>query len=173
MGLPIEIDVWQGPISELEVDAVVVPATETLFMTTGVATAVKRAAGEEVELAAIRQAPVAAGTAVVTDGGHLPAAHVIHAVAVGHDLRRDRERLRAAIHASLRLAAGLELDRVAFAPLGTERGVFPPEEAAPILIDAISEHARRSAHPSAAVVAVGATEWSAYRAALVGAATRA
>ena len=32
--MPIaEIDVWQGDISELEVDAIIVPANESLFMT--------------------------------------------------------------------------------------------------------------------------------------------
>ena len=38
MAEPIEIDVWQGDIAELEVDAVVVAASESLFMTAGAAT---------------------------------------------------------------------------------------------------------------------------------------
>ena len=33
MAVPIEIDVWQGEIAELEVDAIIVPANESLFMT--------------------------------------------------------------------------------------------------------------------------------------------
>jgi O-acetyl-ADP-ribose deacetylase (regulator of RNase III) len=36
MAIPIEIDVWQGEIAELEVDAILVPANESLFMTTPV-----------------------------------------------------------------------------------------------------------------------------------------
>lgn len=170
MGLPIEVDVWQGPIAELEVDAVVVPSTESLFMTTGAAPAVKRAAGEEVEMAAVRLGPVEPGSAVVTPAGRLPASHIIHAVSVGHHLRRDPDRLRAAIGAVLRIADELELSRVAFAPLGTERGVFPPAEAAAMLLDAIRAHAETSRHPSSAIVAVGAAEWDAYSAALLAAA---
>lgn len=170
MGLPIEVDVWQGPIAELEVDAVVVPSIESLFMTIGAAAAVKRAAGEEVEMAAVRLGPIPAGSAVATHAGRLAARHVIHAVSVGHDLRPDARRLRAAIDAALRLVASLELVRVAFAPLGTERGVFPAAEAAEILLSAIADHASGRPYPSSAIVAVGAAEWEAYRAALAGAA---
>jgi O-acetyl-ADP-ribose deacetylase (regulator of RNase III) len=167
MGLPIEIDVWKGQLAELEVDAVVVPSTESLFMTTGAAVGVKRAGGEEVELAAVRLGPIEPGTAVVTPAGRLPAAHVIHAVSVGHDLRADATRLRAAIDAALRIVDELELNRVAFAPLGTERGVFPPAEAAEVLLDALRAHATVSRHPESAIVAVGPAEWEAYSAALV------
>lgn len=174
MGLPIEIDVWQGPIAELEVDAVVVPSTESLFMTTGSAAAVKRAAGEEVEMAAVRLGPVEPGSAVVTPAGRLPAAHVIHAVAVGHDLKADAARLRGAIDAALGIAEELELSRVAFAPLGTERGVFSPVEAASILLDALRAHAAAGTrHLSSAIVVVGAAEWDAYSAALLAAAGQA
>ena len=88
MAEPIEIDVWQGEIAELEVDAVVVAASESLFMTAGAATSVKRHAGDEVERAAVEQGPIAPGTAVATSGGDLPAPYVIHAVAVGHDRSR-------------------------------------------------------------------------------------
>ena len=73
MGLPIDIEIWRGEIAELEVDAIVVPANESLFMTNPVAAAVKRLAGEEVERAAVTQGPVAPGTAVVTGGGRLAA----------------------------------------------------------------------------------------------------
>jgi O-acetyl-ADP-ribose deacetylase (regulator of RNase III) len=58
MAQPIEIDVWQGEIAELEVDAVVVAASESLFMTAGAATAVKRRAGADVERAAVEQGPI-------------------------------------------------------------------------------------------------------------------
>ena len=42
MTAPIEIDVWQGEIAELEVDALIVGANESLFMTAGVAASVVR-----------------------------------------------------------------------------------------------------------------------------------
>ena len=45
MAAPIEIDVWQGEIAELEVDALVVGSSESLFMTGGAAASVKRLGG--------------------------------------------------------------------------------------------------------------------------------
>ncbi len=159
MGLPIEIEIWRGEIAELEVDAIVVPANESLFMTNPVAASVKRLAGEEVERAAVTQGPVAPGTAVVTGGGRLAAPYVVHAVAVGHDLTADAERLRQAIRAALQAVEHLSLRRIALAPLGTERGVFTPSDAAALLFDEIITHAeRRSGSPESMVIAVSRHE---------------
>ena len=139
--MPIaEIDVWQGDISELEVDAIIVPANESLFMTGPVASAVKRRAGDQVERDAVAQGPVPAGSVVVTGGGELPAGSVVHAVAVGHDLRPDADRLRAALDRALGAIEGLGLRRVALAPLGIERGVYPPAEAAALAIETLARH---------------------------------
>ncbi len=60
MAVPIEIDVWQGEIAELEVDAIIVPANESLFMTNPLAQSVKRRAGETVEREAVAAEPGAA-----------------------------------------------------------------------------------------------------------------
>src|SRR2546427_153915 len=100
MTLPIEIEIWQGDIAELEVDAVIIPANESLFMTAPVAAAVKLRSGNEVETEAVAQGPVPAGSAVVTGGGRLAAPYVIHAVGVGHDLQRDPGQLRRAVGAA-------------------------------------------------------------------------
>jgi O-acetyl-ADP-ribose deacetylase (regulator of RNase III) len=159
MALPIEIEIWRGDIAELEVDAIVVPANESLFMTTQVAAAVKRLAGDEVERAAVSQGPIAAGGAVVTGGGRLVTPYVIHAVAVGHDLSPDVDRLRSAIRAALQAAEHLSLRRIALAPLGTERGVFPPSDAAAILLDEVIAHAdRHPGSPESVVIAAARPE---------------
>jgi O-acetyl-ADP-ribose deacetylase (regulator of RNase III) len=126
----IEIDVWQGEIADLEVDAIVVPANESLFMTSALAAAVKRRAGVAVEEQAVAQGPVPAGSAVVTQGGALAAAFVIHAVAVGHDLRPDLTRLESAIRAALDAAETLGVRHLAMALLGSDRGVFAPADSA-------------------------------------------
>lgn len=155
MALPIEIEIWRGEIAELEVDAIVLPANESLFMTTSVAAAVKRAAGEEVERAAVAQGPVAAGTAVVTGGGRLAAPYLVHTVAVSHDLRPDAERLQRAIAAALTAVEHLSLRRIAVAPLGTERGVFPPADAARLMLEELLRHAeRRTGSPELVVIAL-------------------
>lgn len=168
MAVPVEIDVWQGEIAELEVDALIVPANESLFMSVPVARAVKRRSGERVERDAVQQGPVEAGGAVVTGGGELAAPYVIHAVAVGHDLQPDADRVRRATHAALDIAARLGLDRLASAPIGLDRGVFAIEEAAGLLAEVLAERARTGDRlPSSLVVAVTSpSEASAYRAAL-------
>jgi O-acetyl-ADP-ribose deacetylase (regulator of RNase III) len=142
MAQPIEIDVWQGEIAELEVDALVVAATESLFMTAGAAVSVKRHGGHEIERAAAGQGPIAPGSAVVTGAGSLAAQYVIHAVGVGHDRVADPDVLRAAVRAALAYAEPLQLRRIAVAPLGTETGAFTPEEAALIVIAELVAAAR-------------------------------
>ena len=137
MAEPIEIDVWQGEIAELEVDALVVAATESLFMTAGAAASVKRHAGDEVERAAVEQGPIRSGSAVATSGGSLAAPYVIHAVAVGHDRVADPEVAAAAVRAALAFAEPLQLRRIAVALLGVEHGVFTADEAAAILVPAL------------------------------------
>jgi O-acetyl-ADP-ribose deacetylase (regulator of RNase III) len=134
---PVEIDVWQGDLAELEVDALVVGANESLFMTVGAAASVKRRGGLEVERAAVDQGPIAPGGAVVTAGGRLAAPYVIHAVAVGHDRIADPDRLRSAVAAALAFVGPLQLHRIAVALIGVEHGVFSPSAAADALVPAL------------------------------------
>ncbi|HSJ00275.1 MAG TPA: macro domain-containing protein [Patescibacteria group bacterium] len=141
MAGPTEIDVWQGEIAELEVDALVVGSSESLFMTGAAAASVKRIGGPEIESAAVAQGPIEPGRAVVTTGGQLAAPYVVHAVAVGHDRRADPDRLRSAVRSALAFCEPLRLHRIAIAPLGTEYGTFRAEEAADLLVAAILETA--------------------------------
>jgi len=150
MTAPIEIDVWQGEIAELEVDALVVGASESLFMTTGAAASVKRHGGDAIERAAVDQGPIQPGAAVATSGGTLAAPYVIHAVAVGHDRIADPARLRAAVRSALALCDPLQLHRIALAPLGLEHGVFPIEDAAELLVATLV--AEGSAHGLESIV---------------------
>ena len=158
MAEPIEIDVWQGDIAELEVDAVVVPASESLFMTGGAAASVKRRAGDEVERDAVEQGPISPGTAIATAGGDLPALYVIHAVAVGHDRFADPATLEAAVRAALGFAIPLQLRRIAVAPLGVEHGVFTAADAAAVLVPTIIDAARETPIESVVLAASQVSE---------------
>ena len=155
MPVPIEIDVWQGAIAELEVDAIIVPANESLFMTHPAARAIRRVAGESVERDAVQQGPIQPGTAVVTGAGNLAASYLVHAVAVGHELRANLEDLTGALNAAFEIAARLSLVRVAMTPIGIERGVFTPQESAAALVDVLERRSRSGeAIPSSLVIAV-------------------
>jgi len=150
---PIEIDVWQGDIAELEVDALVVPASESLFMTARAAASVKRHGGDGIERAAVAQGPIQPGNAVATDAGTLAAAYVIHAVGVGHDRIADRARLAAAVRTALDFAEPLQLRRMAFALIGTEHGAFVTADAADVMLEELTRAGDTRHLPESIVVA--------------------
>ncbi len=167
MTLPIEIDIWQGSIADLEVDAIIIPANESLFMTGPIGAAVKLRAGDGVELEAVDQGPVPTGSVVVTGGGLLAAQWILHAVAVGHDLKPDPGRLESAIGAAFDAAGALGVSPLAMTPLGIERGVFTPDEAATAVARVVADRAALLGRMRSLVIAVAsAVEVAAYRAAL-------
>jgi len=170
MASSIEIDVWQGEIAELEVDALVVAANESLFMTAGAAASVKRYGGDEVERAAVEQGPVHPGSAVATAGGALAAPYVIHAVAVGHDRLADPAVLTAAVRSALAFAEPLQLRRIAVALLGVEHGAFTAPEAAAVLVPALVAEARSTQIESIVLATTHASEARAMTEAISGAA---
>lgn len=153
MAPSIEIDVWQGEIAELEVDALIVPANESLFMTAGAAASVKRHGGDEIERDAVDQGPAESGTAIATRAGSLAAAYVIHAIGVGHERAPDRERLAASIRAALSFAAPLQLRRMAIALIGVEHGTFTPPDAADVLLDELTAIDSEDERPASIVIA--------------------
>ena len=148
----IEIDVWQGDIAELEVDAIVVAANESLFMTAGPAASVKRRGGEAIERAAVEQGPIGPGTAVATDGGGLAATYVIHAVGVGHERLPNRDQLASAIRSALELAAPLQLRHVATSLIGVEHGTFDAGDAADVLVGELMRVSAQGSGPQTVVI---------------------
>jgi len=138
------IELWNGDICDLEVDAIVNPANLSLWMSTGVGGALKRAGGDAIEFAAVRQAPVPLGGAVVTPAGSLAARAVIHAVSVDHDRRTSGETIDAAVRSAMARAREMAATSVAFPALGTGVGGFPLEEAARITVEAVRDELERS-----------------------------
>ena len=138
------IQLWNGDICELEVDAIVSPANPTLWMSTGVGQALKAAAGEEVEFAAIRQAPVSLGDAIVTPAGRLAARLVIHAVSLDRDRRTSGPAIETAVRSVFALAREHDVTSLALPALGTGVGGFPMDEAARIAVATVRAELRRS-----------------------------
>jgi len=134
------ISLYRGDITALEVDAIVNAANDRLRMGAGVAGAIKRAGGEEIEREAVAKGPVPVGEAVVTGAGKLKAKYVIHAVVMGRDRRTDAEKVRAATESSLKRAEELGIKNIAFPALGTGVGGLPYAEAAEVMIEAVREH---------------------------------
>jgi O-acetyl-ADP-ribose deacetylase (regulator of RNase III) len=140
------ITLQKGDITALETDAIVNAANSGLWMGAGVAGAIKRAGGQEIEDEAVRQGPIAVGEAVAPGGGKLKAKLVIHAAVMGTDLLTDAEKIRSATKNSLLRAEELALKNVAFPALGTGVGGFSYSEAAEIMINTVSDHLAGESH---------------------------
>ena len=133
------IEIWNGDICDLEVDAIVSPATGSLWMSTGVAGAIKRAGGDAIEFAAVRQGPVEVGAAVVTTAGTLAARAVIHAVSMDRERRTTAEALETAVRSVMARAREIAATSIAFPALGSGVGGFPLEEGARITVETVRD----------------------------------
>lgn len=142
------LEIQQGDISHADVDAVVNAANNHLWMGAGVAGALKRAGGPEIEREAVSKGPIEIGEAVVTSGGKLHAKYVIHAAAMGQDLATDRSKIAMATRNSLARAGELRVESIAFPALGTGVGGFPAEAAADAMITECTAVAKTGGAPS-------------------------
>lgn len=129
-----ELRVVEGDITALEVDAIANAANDHLWMGAGVAGAIKRAGGEEIEREAIAKGPIAVGDAVATGAGSLRARHVIHAAVMGQDLRTSAAAIESATRRTLEVAEELGLRSVALPAFGTGVGGFPLVECAGLMV---------------------------------------
>lgn len=134
------LELVQGDIVALPVEAVVNAANSQLWMGAGVAGAIKRAGGVEIEAEAVDKGPIPVGEAVVTGAGSLPARYVIHAAVMGPDLATDAAKVRAATRSALRVARGLGVRSLAFPALGTGVGGFPFPDCARIMLEEVRAH---------------------------------
>ena len=132
----LELSVVNGDITALEVDAIANAANNALWMGAGVAGAIKRAGGEEIEREAVAKGPIEAGEAVATGAGRLPAKWVIHGAVMGQDLRTDANLVRRTTESCLRVADELGARSLALPAFGTGVGGFPLEECAEIMVSA-------------------------------------
>ncbi len=166
------IELWNGDICDLEVDAIVNPANPSLWMSTGVGGALKRAGGDEIEFAAVRQGPVQVGDAVVTHGGTLAAPLVIHAVSLDRDRRTSAIAIERAVRSAMARAREHGVESIAFPALGTGVGGFPLEEAALVTVATVRDELGMPGSVDHVVFALrGAAAYHAFDAALGATAT--
>lgn len=135
-----KIKLYKGDITDLEVDAIVNAANNYMYMGSGVAGAIKRKGGKQIEDEAVAKGPIPIGEALVTGAGKLKAKYVIHAAAMGRDLITDSDKIRDATKNSLKRADEIGLKTIALPALGTGAGRFPLNEAARVMIDVIRDH---------------------------------
>ncbi len=165
----VAVKLVEGDIARETVDAVVNAANNHFWMGGGVAGALKRAGGPELETEAMRRGPVEPGESITTTGGRLPARHCIHAAVMGQDLATDAGLIRAATRSALRRADELRARSVAFPALGTGVGGFPPAEAARLMLEVVLEEAPTTSVREVRFVLFSRAVYDAFAAALAAA----
>lgn len=150
---PERIEIVEGDITTLDVDAIVNAANTTLLGGGGVDGAIHRAAGPELleECRGLNGCPT--GEARITRGYRLPARWVIHTVGPvwSGGQRGEAELLASCYRRSLELAAEHRLRSVAFPAISTGVYHFPLEQATRIAVDETRRFLQAHAWPEQVV----------------------
>ena len=139
------IELIQGDLTELAVDAVVNAANAQLILGAGVAGAIRSKGGPSIQEECDQIGGTSVGQAVVTGAGNLKARYVIHAVGPRMGEGDEDEKLGQATWNSLLRATEKELKSIAFPAISTGIFGFPKERCAAIMIAAAREFLQRQA----------------------------
>lgn len=139
------IEVLDTDITALEVDAIANAANTDLEHGGGVAAAISRAGGPQVQRESRERAPIGLGEAVETTAGDMPARWVIHAATMELGGPTSADVIRRATASALRRASELGARSLALVAFGTGVGGFPLDEAARIEVDEVRRHLREQA----------------------------
>ena len=101
-------------IAKLDVEAIVNPANNMLWMGGGISSEIRKAGGDSIETEAMKKAPSDIGEAVVTGAGKLNARWIIHAVISEQDITTSEEAIRKAVTACLSKANEIGCKSLAF-----------------------------------------------------------
>lgn len=136
----MEFTVIQGDIANQRADALVNAAGTSLQMGSGVAGALRRVAGEELNDAAVAEGPIDLGAVAVTDAFDLHATYVIHAAAMPHygDGNASADSIRTATVNALRAADERECRSLVIPALGCGVAGFPLADGARLICEEIA-----------------------------------
>lgn len=155
--MAIKLELRQGDITDQpDIDAIVNAANTELWLGSGVAGAIARRGGPNIEREAVAQGPIQLGQAVATTAGNLPNKFVIHAAAMGY---REEDRavpkragslsseaiIRDATMNSVAIADESGCMSIAFPALAAGVGGFPVDECARAMMTAAKDYA--AGHP--------------------------
>lgn len=136
------IIIQQGDLTEMDVDAIVNAANNDLILGGGVAGAIRRKGGDEIQRECNQIGSIPVGYAAITTGGELKARFVIHAASMRLGGTTKAGALRSSTAHSLRIAGERGLKSIAFPAVGTGIAGFPLKECAEIMLAEAAQHLR-------------------------------
>ncbi len=140
MTLEEKIILTHGDLTEMETDAIVNAANNDLILGGGVAGAIRRKGGEEIQRECNEIGSIPVGGAALTGGGRLKARYVIHAASMPLGGATTAAALRSSTAHSLRIAAEKGLRTIAFPAVGTGIAGFPLDDCARIMLREAVQH---------------------------------
>jgi len=135
------IIVEKGDLTQVRCEAIVNPANSYGYMGGGVAGAIKRVGGAEIEKQAVSKGPIPVGKAVATTAGSLPCKYVIHAPTMKQPaMRIGVENVKLATKAALDLATSLKIRSIAIPGMGTGVGGVGTSIAAKAIVEIAKQY---------------------------------
>lgn len=137
------IQIVQGDITELDVDALVNAANASLIMGGGVAGAIRRKGGYQIQEECNKIGRTFVGGAIITTGGNLKARYVIHAVGPQMGEGDEDRKLANATLNTLKLATQKGLKSIAFPAISTGIFGYPMGKCAEIMLSTTIEYLKK------------------------------
>ena len=134
------LELVEGDITDLDVEAIVNPANEKLILGGGVAGVIKRKGGPTVQEECQRIGSTPIGTAVITGAGKMKFKHILHAVGPRMGEGDEDRKLSSAVRASLALADRHGLQSIALPAISTGNFGFPMDRAARIILTEVHRY---------------------------------
>src|SRR3954469_19732456 len=135
-----ELEVIAADVTKLGVDAIANAANTQLRHGGGVAGAISRAGGPDVQRESDEKAPIGLGEAVETTAGEMPCRWVIHAATMELGGRTSSDIIDRATRSTIAKADELGARSLALVAFGTGVGGFPLDEAARLMVAAARDH---------------------------------
>ena len=122
--MALKIQLTQGDITQMEVEAIVNSANNDLILGSGVSGAIHRLGGPEIQEECHRIGTLPLGSVATTTAGKLNARYIIHAAVNPLGLWADAKSIRTAFRGVLRELAAKGIKTVAIPAIGTGSGAF-------------------------------------------------
>lgn len=134
------LDLVEGDLTDLDVDAIVNPANEGLKLGSGVAEVILKKGGKSIQDECNRIGSTPVGTAVMTGAGTLEVKQVIHAVGPKMGEGDEDRKLASAVRSALALADRNGLKSIGIPAISTGSYGFPVDRCARILLTEVHRY---------------------------------